>query len=85
MPKRVDYSHDAAKALQRMDRATAKRVRDKIRQLATDPESLANNLKALKGAKGLMRLRVGDWRVIFTEGLLILHVVKIRPRSSAYD
>lgn len=68
-----------------MDRATAKRVRDKIRQLATDPESLANNLKALKGAKGLMRLRVGDWRVIFTEGLLILHVVKIRPRSSAYD
>lgn len=68
-----------------MDRRTAVRIVEKIKQLAVDPESLANNVKRLKSGAGLMRLRVGDWRVIYTEGLIVLQVVKIAPRSSAYD
>ena len=68
-----------------MDRATARRIRSKVAQLAVDPESLANNVKALKGSDRLMRLRVGDWRVIYTEELLILLVIKVAARGSAYD
>lgn len=85
MPKRVEYSSEALTALQRMDRRTASRIIEKIEQLATDPSSLANNIRRLKGGEGLMRLRIGDWRVIYTDGLIVLQVVKIAPRSSAYD
>lgn len=83
--KAVEYSREATKALLRMDRATAQRIRSKVLQLAVQPNSLANNVRALKGDQGLMRLRVGDWRVIYTEDLLILLVVKVASRGSAYD
>lgn len=68
-----------------MDRATSKRIRSKIRLLASGPEALANNVKAMKGGGGLMRLRIGDWRVIYTEDLVVLSVLKVAPRGSAYD
>jgi mRNA-degrading endonuclease RelE of RelBE toxin-antitoxin system len=45
----------------------------------------ANNVKPLKGGQGKMRLRVGDWRVIYTESLIILTVLKVGPRGAAYD
>lgn len=85
MAKRVTYSRDALRTLQRIDRRTSDRIVLKVEQLATDPDSLANNVRALKGPGGLKRLRVGDWRVIFTETLVVIAVARIAPRGSAYD
>lgn len=56
-----------------------------MEQLAADPASLGNNVSALKGGGGLMRLRVGSWRVIYTETLIVITVERVAPRSSAYD
>ena len=83
--RRVEYSREALKALQRIDRLTAKRIMLKVEQLAERPETLANNVRALKGPGGLKRLRVADWRVIYTETLLVVAVTRIAPRGSAYD
>jgi len=69
----------------RIDRATSKRIREKVDLLATDPDALANNVRALKGAGGLMRLRVGDWRAIYTADLVVVLVLKVAPRGSAYE
>ncbi|HEV2570087.1 type II toxin-antitoxin system RelE/ParE family toxin [Sphingomonas sp.] len=85
MTRRIEYSREALKALQRIDRVTGKRIVAKVEQLAERPESLANNVRALKGPGGLKRLRVGDWRVIFTETLVIVAVQRIAPRGSAYE
>lgn len=85
MAKRVEYSREAAKMLLRIDRATARRIRDKVELLAREPNALANNVKTLKGPAGLARLRVGDWRVIYTADLIVLLVLKVRPRGGAYD
>lgn len=85
MARRVEYSREAARTLARIDAATSKRIRSKMQQLAADPASLARNVKALKGGAGLRRLRVGDWRVIYTETLVVIEVHKVSPRSSAYD
>jgi mRNA interferase RelE/StbE len=85
VPKRVEYSRAAAKALARMDRATSGRIRDKVEQLAANPASLANNVKRLKGNEDLFRLRIGDWRVIYTEELAVLLVLNVAPRGSVYD
>jgi len=61
----------------------ATRVIAKIELYAEDPAALSNNVKALKGRDGI-RLRVGDWRVIMEDGV-ILAVLEIGARGSVYD
>ena len=83
--RQIRYSRDASRTLRRIDRRTARRIRDKIALLAADPGTLANNVSALKGESGLKRLRIGGWRVIYTDDLVVLLVLKVAPRGSAYD
>lgn len=81
----IAYSKAAIRALTRMPANISKLIRGKVEQYAADPASLANNVTALKGEPGVMRLRVGDWRVVFTEEGHVLAVVRIAPRGGAYD
>jgi mRNA interferase RelE/StbE len=83
--KKVAYSREAIRTLRRMPANVAQRIRSKIEQYAADPASLANMVKALKGEAGCLRLRVGDWRVIFTEDCTVVAIIRIAPRGSAYD
>ena len=64
---------------------TATLIRSKIEQYAIDPASQANNIKALKGESGVYRLRIGDWRILFTADGEIVAIIRIAPRGSAYD
>ncbi|MEX6506906.1 type II toxin-antitoxin system RelE/ParE family toxin [Jiella sp. M17.18] len=82
--REIAYSKDAAKALERMPRNAADRVRFKIRQYAEDPSSLSANVKRLKG-RPYYRLRVGDWRVIFDEDRRVVRIIEIGPRGGVYD
>jgi mRNA interferase RelE/StbE len=81
----IRYTRAAAKALTRMPTNTAQLIRGKIRQYAAEPASLANNVKKLQGCEDEYRLRVGDWRVIFSQDGVILDVLNVRPRGSAYE
>ncbi|WP_342447830.1 type II toxin-antitoxin system RelE family toxin [Methylobacterium variabile] len=60
-------------------------IRAKVEQYAASPQAQANDVKALKGEPGVFRLRVGDWRVLFTEDGVVLAVIRVAPRSSTYD
>ena len=62
----------------------ATRIREKIKQYAENPDSLANNVKALKGSP-FIRLRVGDWRVVMDDQGHVLGIVRIGPRGGVYD
>ena len=81
--KQIAYTKDALKALRKMATNTAERIKAKIEAYATDPASQANNVKALQGRPGI-RLRVGDWRVIMEDGV-VLDVLEIGPRGGIYD
>ena len=81
--KDVLYSKAAVRALVRMPVTTAQRIRGKIADYAADPTSQANNVKKLQG-RNAIRLRVGDWRVIMEDGV-VLAVLDIGPRGSIYD
>lgn len=72
-----------AKALRR-HRADAERILGKINAYAADPASQANNVKILQGS-GELRLRVGDYRIIFTEREREIFVSRIGPRGSVYE
>ncbi len=80
--KQIAYTKDALKALRKMPANTAERIKAKIEAYAADPVSQANNVKALQGRSGI-RLRVGDWRVIMEDGV-VLAVLEIGPRGGIY-
>lgn len=81
----VEYSKAARKALKAMPRTKARLVMEKIEELAEDPTALNNNVKKLTSHPGY-RLRVGDWRVVYTihEQALLIAVVRIAPRGDVY-
>ena len=81
--KPITFKPAAAKALRKMPANSARRIVAKIEAYATDPASQENNVKALRGREGI-RLRVGDWRVIMIDGV-VLDVLEIGPRGSIYD
>jgi mRNA interferase RelE/StbE len=83
--KTITYSRAALKTLTRMPANTARLIRSKIEQYAADPAALANNVKTLVGMNGHRRLRIGDWRVIFSETGEVIAIIKIAPRGGAYD
>ena len=78
------FTRAAARALSRMPRDSEDLIRSKLRQYARDPASLANNVKALKGEDGRYRLRVGDWRAVFTSEPERIIVHAVGPRGSIY-
>ena len=82
---KINYSKEATKSLLRMPRNTAKLIREKLEMIAVDPYADHPNAKKLQGREGY-RLRVGDWRVIYTiqnEQLLII-VLKVALRGEVY-
>ena len=79
------YSKDAAKTLRRIPANVAANIRAKIAQYAAAPASLANNVIQMAGGEEYLRLRVGDWRVIFTESGTVVAVIKIAARGSVYE
>lgn len=81
--KAVVYSRTAATALRRHANR-AKLIRAKIAQYAGDASSQANNVKALTGVDA-KRLRVGAFRVIFTETDDTIFVLDIGPRGGIYE
>lgn len=81
--KDVVYSKTAQKALMRMPRNRAIRVRDKIDAYVSNPASQANNVKALRGTDGMLRLRVGDWCVVMRDGV-VLEILDVKARGNAY-
>jgi mRNA interferase RelE/StbE len=80
----VEWSKGAQKDLRRLDASVAQRVIQAVTRLAETGEG---DVKKLKDMGGLMRLRVGDWRVFFrfdTEQQLIL-ALEVVNRRDAYD
>lgn len=81
--KIIRYSDQALKFLKKIPLQEADRIRNKIKQYAKAPEELANQVKKLQGVP-YYRLRVGDYRVIFTETGEILSIEKIGSRGDIY-
>ncbi len=81
--KPIQYARSALKTLRSMPANTSARIVSKVEAYAADPASQANNVKALKGSDDI-RLRVGDWRVIMNDGV-VLTVTKIGSRGSIYE
>ena len=81
---KITFSKQADKALRRMPRNIAINIGKKIKELANNPNAM-RNVKKLTDHPGY-RLRVGDWRVIYTvnENELLIHIINVKTRGEAY-
>jgi mRNA interferase RelE/StbE len=78
--------HPAARdELRKIPRDMALRILAKLAELEADP--LGFNTTALVSQPDRRRLRVGDYRVIYTvdKGELVVWVIHVRHRSTVYD
>ena len=81
----IDLSPGALKDLRRItDRRLHTRLTDAIARLAAEPRPVGS-LK-LVGEVDQWRIRVGDWRILYSidDGVLVVLVVTVSPRGGAY-
>ena len=83
MQRTIRYSHTAARQIDALGSTVRELVEAKLAQLAINPSALANQIKRLKGTEAL-RLRVGDYRIIFTDDGLVLDIQKVGSRGAIY-
>lgn len=83
--KRVIYSKEATKALDAMPANIARLIKAKLALYAENSDALGNNVKALQGERRELRLRVGDWRIVFKEDKETITIIRVASRGSAYD
>ena len=82
MNRRAEWTKRALKEATRLDATTRQRVLAAIKRLCEENQG---DVRRLQGMDEVYRLRVGDWRVIFSyqDDLTIL-VHRVRPRGDAY-
>ncbi len=81
----IEIDRKAAKMLGKLGRPVQARLVATIAALAGDPRP--HGVRALTGHPGLLRIRVGDYRVVYTvhDDRLVVLVVHIGHRSDVYD
>ena len=80
---RIKYSDQALKFLTKLRKQDAKRIVSKIEQYAEDPMALQKQVKKLTNSI-YFRLRVGNYRVIFSETGEVMKIEKIGNRGDIY-
>ena len=82
---RVTFAASARRELIGLAANAIERIQPKIRELANDPRP--PGCKKLRGAKNLWRIRVGDYRVVYTiDGIAKkVDVTRIAHRREVYD
>ncbi len=73
-----------ARQLKQLSGHTQRKIRQAIRALASDPRPHAARL--LSGQRGIWRLRVGDYRVLYRidDDRLLVLVVRVAHRREVY-
>ena len=80
----IRYSDQALKFLTKLRKQDAKRIVSKIEQYAEDPMALQNQVKKLTNSI-YFRLRVGNYRVIFSETGEVMKIEKIGNRGDIIE
>lgn len=74
----------ARRSIRQLDKPVQKGIAEALRALADEPRPAG--VKALTGAHGFLRIRVGDYRIIYTvdDDKLIILIVDLGHRSAIY-
>lgn len=81
---RVEFKPSAAKAVERLPRAAQRRVLAAVEALAGNPRPVG--YRKLEGALDLYRVRVGEYRVVYTvrDRVLLVLIIRVGHRRDVY-
>ncbi len=81
----VSFVRSARKELESLPNQLIQRILSKIETLERNPRPAG--CKKLKGGEDLWRIRIGDYRVIYSisQREVRIEIITIRHRSQAYD
>jgi mRNA interferase RelE/StbE len=79
----VDWTEHALRQAERLDQRTRERIETALERLATSGHG---DVRPLQGRPQQWRLRVGDWRLIFTydDETTAIVILAVFPRGRAY-
>ena len=80
----VTFKKSAVKALRSRQPKKAADIQAAIAEFTKAPDRQDNNVTALIGIVGGVRIRVGDWRVSLVVSEDAIEIFEIAPRGSAY-
>ncbi len=78
----IEWKENAIKELEKLESSLARRILKKVDELSENPFS--KDIKRLKGCSDF-RLRVGDYRIIFSIEQDIIQILKVGHRKNIYD
>jgi mRNA interferase RelE/StbE len=80
----VEFLRTALKELSKLPKDIQQRIAQKIEELKTNP--YLPGVKALTNGDGRLRLRVGDYRIIYRieEDKLVIVIIKVGHRRNVY-
>ena len=80
----VEFRRSAEKDLRRLDPMAQRRVLRAAENLATNPRP--DGCRKMQGSENAFRIRVGDYRIVYTvdDAVLIVAVERIRHRREVY-
>jgi mRNA interferase RelE/StbE len=81
---KIEWKASALKDLKRLDKWIVPRILQAVDSLKEQP--LPHDVRKIRGSERSYRIRVGDYRVVYTieEDLLIVEIVRVRHRKDVY-
>lgn len=81
----LEFTPKALRALRKLDRLAVARIREATEALRSEPRPAG--VKMLTGMHGVLRIRVGDYRVLYTvdDDKLVILVVDAGHRRQIYQ
>jgi mRNA interferase RelE/StbE len=82
---KIEYTTAARKQLKKLPREISVRIIHGIEQLHENPRP--ESVKKLTGFKDYYRLRIGDYRVVYSiqDNILMVLIIRIAPRKNVYQ
>ena len=81
----ITFARSARKELESLNAPLVQRIFPKIEALAKEPRP--KGCRKLRGEKNLWRIRVGEYRVIYSiyDDKKVVDIIAVRHRSAAYE
>jgi len=81
---KIEFLKTAEKKFYRLPKQIQERMAKKLEDLKTDP--YPSGVKALKNGQGRLRLRVGDYRIIYRveNDILVILIITVGHRKNIY-
>lgn len=78
----IEWKEHALQNIEKLESSVSRRIVKKVEELSENPFS--KDIKKLKGSNDF-RLRIGDYRVIFSIDNKIIQILKVGHRKNIYN